>query len=144
MGIDRWITVNTDDTNGAVVGPMTPTQAILAAEADRYRAMTDGDVDAVRASCDPKLHYVSSWGAVDTLDSWLAKIATETVWYERIEHPVDAVQIYDRVAIVNGRAVGHGTISGEPASLSVITLSVLVSDEHGHWRLRAFQATAAS
>lgn len=121
---------------------MTPTQAILSAEADRYRAMIAGDVEALRAACDPKLRYVTSFGVVHTLESWLAKIGSESFTYERIEHPVDAIQLCGDVAVVHGRAIAYGTIDGEHTSLSMITLSVLVGDEHGHWRLRAFQATS--
>lgn len=123
---------------------MTPTQAVLAAEADRYRAMTAGDLDALRAACDPKLRYVTSFGDVETLDSWLGKIQTEAFQYERIEHPVDAIQIYDDVAIVHGRIYAYGEVQGEHVTISTITISILVCDEDRHWRLRAFQATAAA
>jgi len=123
---------------------VTPTQAILSAEADRYRAMIAGDVEALRAACDPKLRYVSSVGIADTLDSWLAKIETEMFRYERIEHPVDAIQIYDNIAIVHGRMLAYGELRGEQMALSTITVSVLKCDDEGDWRLLAFQATAAA
>ena len=123
---------------------MTPTQAILAAEADRYRAMIAGDIEAIRTACDPKLRYVSSLGVVETLESALAKIEAETYRYDRIEHPVDAIQIYDNVAIVHGRMEAHGELRGEHISVSTITISVLRCDDDGHWRLTAFQATPAA
>ncbi len=123
---------------------MTPTQAVLAAEADRYRAMTAGDVDALRAACDPKLRYVTSLGVVETLDSWLDKIETETFQYERIEHPVDAIQIYEDVAVVHGRMNAYVELHGENLMIANITISILVQDEDQHWRLRVFQATTAA
>jgi len=123
---------------------VTPTQAILGAEADRYRAMIAGDVDALRSACDPKMRYVSFLGVTETLDSWIAKIEADTFRYDRIEHPVDSIQIYDTVAIVHGRMHAHGDLHGEPISASTITISVLTCDEDGHWRLLAFQATAVA
>jgi len=123
---------------------VTPTQAILGAEADRYRAMIAGDVDALRSACDPKMRYVSFLGVTETLDSWLAKIEGDTYRYDRIEHPVDAIQIYDTVAIVHGRMQAHGDLRGEPISASTITISVLTCGEDGYWRLLAFQATTVA
>ena len=119
---------------------MTPTQAILAAEADRYRAMVDGDVDALRAMCDPALRYILSTGEIDTLESWLAKIADGRYRYDRIEHPVERVDIRGDVAVVSGRMFMSGALDGALLTASNLTTGILTRDG-STWRLLLSHAT---
>jgi hypothetical protein len=119
---------------------VTPTQAILAAEADRYRAMVDGDVDALRAMCDPALRYILSTGKIDTLESWLAKIADGRYRYDRIEHPVERVDIRGDVAVVSGRMLMSGALDGALRTASNLTTGILTRDG-STWRLLVFHAT---
>jgi hypothetical protein len=119
---------------------VTPTQAILAAEADRYRAMVDGDVDALRAMCDPALRYIRSTGEIDTLESWLAKIADGRYRYDRIEHPVERVDIRGDVAVVSGRMFMSGALDGALLTASNLTTGILTRDG-STWRLLVFHAT---
>ena len=119
---------------------MTPTQAVLAAEADRYRAMVDGDVDALRRMCDPALRYVVSSGETESLESWLAKIGDGRFRYERIEHPVDRVDIRGELAVVSGRMHAHGKMDGVMTTIASVTTGVLVRDG-ASWRLLIFHAT---
>ena len=119
---------------------MTPTQAILAAEADRYRAMVDGDVDALRAMCDPALRYILSTGEIDTLESWLAKIADGRYRYDRIEHPVERVDIRGDIAVVSGRMHMIGSLEGTLLTASNLTTGILTRDV-STWRLLVFHAT---
>jgi hypothetical protein len=119
---------------------VTPTQAILAAEADRYRAMVDGDVDALRAMCDPALRYILSTGEIDTLESWLAKIAEGRYRYDRIEHPVERVDIRGDVAVVSGRMLMSGALDGALLTASNLTTGILTRDG-STWRLLVFHAT---
>jgi len=119
---------------------VTPTQALLAAEADRYRAMVDGDVDALRAMCDPALRYILSTGEIDTLESWLAKIADGRYRYDRIEHPVERVDIRGDIAVVSGRMLMCGALDGTLLTASNLTTGVLTRDG-STWRLLVFHAT---
>ena len=119
---------------------MTPTQAILAAEADRYRAMVEGDVDALRAMCDPALRYIVSTGEVDTLETWLAKIAEGRYRYDRIEHPVERVDIRGDIAVVSGRMHMSCVLDGALLTVSNLTTGVLARDGSA-WRLLVFHAT---
>jgi hypothetical protein len=119
---------------------VTPTQAILAAEADRYRAMVDGDVDALRAMCDPALRYILSTGEIDTLESWLAKIADGRYRYDRIEHPVERVDIRGDIAVVSGRMHMYGVVDGALLTASNLTTGILTRDG-STWRLLVFHAT---
>ena len=119
---------------------MTPTQAVLAAEADRYRAMVEGDVDALRTMCDPALRYVVSSGETESLESWLAKIGDGRFRYERIEHPVDRVDIRGELAVVSGRMHGLGKMDGAMTTIASVTTGVLVRDG-AFWRLLIFHAT---
>jgi hypothetical protein len=119
---------------------MTPTQAVLAAEADRYRAMVDGDVNALRTMCDPALRYVVSSGATESLESWLQKIGDGRFRYDRIEHPVDRVDIRGELAVVSGRMHAVGVIDGVLTTIAALTTGVLVRDGTS-WRLLVFHAT---
>ena len=119
---------------------MTPTQAILSAEADRYRAMVDGDVDALRSMCDPGLRYVMSFGEIETLESWLEKIKDGRYRYDRIEHPVERVEIRGDLAVVSGRMHVFGEAEGALVTLSTLTTAVLTRDASS-WRLLIFHAT---
>ena len=119
---------------------MTPTQAILSAEADRYRAMVDGDVDALRSMCDPALRYVMTTGEIETLDSWLEKISTRRYRYDRIEHPVERVEIRGDLAVVSGRMHLSGEADGALMTLSTLTTAVLTRVESS-WRLLIFHST---
>lgn len=119
---------------------MTVTQNVLVAEADRYRAMVDRDVDALRSMCHPKLRYVHSLGGVDTLDSWLAKISGGEFRYDRIEHPVESVDMRGDMAIVHGRILTYGEVDGRHVTVSGITTSVLVREAE-QWLLLSFQST---
>ena len=119
---------------------MTPTQAILSAEADRYRAMVDGDVDALRSMCDPALRYVMTTGEVETLESWLEKIKERRYRYDRIEHPVERVEIRSDLAVVSGRMHMSGEADGALVTLSTLTTAVLTRGVSS-WRLLFFHAT---
>lgn len=121
---------------------MTPTQAILAAEADRYRAMVDGDVDALRSMCDPALRYVMSTGEIDTRESWLAKISAGRYNYHRIEHPVERVDVRGELAVVCGRMYMFGGRDGTLATADNLTTAIL-GREGSTWRLLIFHACAA-
>ena len=120
---------------------MTPTQAVLAAEADRYRAMVEADVDSLRSMCDPALRYVLYTGEVLTLDAWLDNIAAGAFRYHRIEHPVDRVDIKGDVAVVCGRVDAYAERDSQMTSLAIRSLSVLLRHETS-WHLLVFQATA--
>jgi hypothetical protein len=122
---------------------MTPTQAVLAAEADRYRAMVAGDTDALRSMCDPGLRYVLPSGEILTLDTWIDKISGGALRYDRIEHPVDRVEINGDVAVVSGRAYAYAERDGRVYAMSVRSLSVLLHRD-ATWQLLVFQATAMS
>jgi ketosteroid isomerase-like protein len=119
---------------------VTPTQAILAAEADRYRAMVEGDVGALRSMCDPALRYVMSSGEIDTLESWLEKISERRYRYDRIEHPVERVDIRGDVAVVSGRMLMSGALDGTLLTASNLTTGILTRDGSS-WRLLVFHAT---
>ena len=102
--------------------------------------MVEGDVDALRGMCDPALRYVLSTGTVETLETWLAKIAAGAFRYDRIEHPVERVELRGELAVVGGTMHALGAMDGTMVMLSNRTTSVLVRHE-ATWRLFAFQAT---
>ena len=122
---------------------MTPTQAILASEADRYRAMVEGDVEALRSMCDPALRYVMSSGEIDTLESWLTKISDGRYRYDRIEHPVERVDIRGDLAVVCGRVHVSGERDGALTTVENMTTAVLGRDGSS-WRLLIFHASSAA
>jgi ketosteroid isomerase-like protein len=102
--------------------------------------MVDGDVDALRSMCDPTLRYVLTTGEVENLESWLEKIRERRFRYDRIEHPVERVEIRGDLAVVIGRMHVFGAAEGTMVTLTMLTTSVLTRDGSS-WRLLIFHAT---
>jgi hypothetical protein len=72
---------------------MTDLDAVLAADQARTKAMVDRDLDTLDALIEDGCRYVHSTGAVDTKESYLAKLADGTFGYTWItaadQHAVD-------------------------------------------------------
>ena len=76
---------------------------VLAADALRYRAMVDGDLDTLDALCADELSYAHSSGARDTKAQYFAKLRSEYYVYHRIDHPVERLETAGDAALGVGR-----------------------------------------
>ena len=116
-------------------------QAVLAAEDRRYRAMVDGDLDALAELLADGLCYTHSSGSRDTRDEYLAKLRSRHYVYRWAEHPVERVEITGDTAIVVGRMTALVDVAGVPKSLDNLALAVWTR-AGGAWRLLAYAPTA--
>lgn len=117
--------------------------AVLADER-RYAAMVAQDVAALEQLLADSMLYVHSNGTVDDKGGYLAKIAGSTFRYERIEHPVSAVEdLGTGGAAVFGRMIAHGQAAGRPVVVDSITTAVW-RQRDGRWELVAFQSTRSA
>ena len=126
-------------------GPVTEmpddVQQVLAAEDRRYRAMVDGDLDALADLLADGLSYTHSSGTRDTREEYLAKLRSRYYVYRRAEHPVDRVEVAGDTAIVVGRMTAVVDVAGVPKSLDNLALAVWTR-AGGSWQLLAYAPTA--
>ena len=115
--------------------------AVLAAEDRRYRAMVDGDLDALGELLADGLCYTHSSGSRDTKEEYLAKLRARYYVYRRAEHPVDRVEVTGDTAIVVGRMTAVVDVARVPKTLDNLALAVWTR-AGGSWRLLAYAPTA--
>ena len=115
-------------------------QAVLAAEDRRYRAMLDSDLTALDELCADELSYAHSSGTRDTKDEYLAKLRSGYYVYQRIDHPVERVEVAGDTAVVVGRMTADITVQGTPKTIDNLALAVWTRAS-GSWRLLAYAPT---
>jgi hypothetical protein len=116
-------------------------KAVLAAEDRRYRAMQDGDLATLEQMCADELSYAHSSGARDTKDEYLAKVRSGYYVYQRIDHPVERVEVVGDAAIVVGRMTADMLVGGTPKTIDNLALAVWTRAS-GNWRLLAYAPTS--
>jgi ketosteroid isomerase-like protein len=115
-------------------------KAVLAAEDRRYQAMIDADLAALDELCADELSYAHSSGARDTKSEYLEKVRSGYYVYQRIDHPVDRVEVVGDAAIVVGRMTADLLVQGTPKSIDNLALAVWTRSS-GDWRLLAYAPT---
>jgi Domain of unknown function (DUF4440) len=116
-------------------------KAVLAAEDRRYRAMQDGDLATLEQMCADELSYAHSSGARDTKEEYLAKVRSGYYVYQRIDHPVERVEVAGDAAIVVGRMTADLLVGGTPKTIDNLALAVWTRAS-GEWRLLAYAPTS--
>src|SRR3954471_14041257 len=111
-------------------------KAVLAAEDRRYQAMINADLAALDELCADELSYAHSSGARDTKSEYLEKVRSGYYVYQRIDHPVDRVEVVGDAAIVVGRMTADLLVQGTPKSIDNLALAVWTRSS-GDWRLLA-------
>ena len=109
-------------------------------EAQRYKAVVDGDYDTFESLCHQRLVYTHSQGDRDTLNSYLEKLRKGYYRYHRIEHPIEDIVLIGNTALVLGQMNAELTVNGTEKSLANSALSVWVK-EGETWKFRAYQPT---
>lgn len=115
-------------------------QTIRTLENTRYAAMLGGDTAAFSAIAHPQLVYTHSNADVDSLASYMAKIASGHYVYRWIDHPVDRMIVAGDTVVVIGEMRAEITAGGVRKTLNNKVVSVWhrTGDQ---WLLIAFQPT---
>jgi Domain of unknown function (DUF4440) len=106
----------------------------------RYRAMIDGDQEALRPLLSERLRYTHSSGSLDTKESYLRRLGDGSLVYHSVEHPTDHVTVLDGAVLVAGSMTGEATVNGTRKTLRNSSLAVYAA-ENGGWALIAYQPT---
>ena len=116
-------------------------EEILALESRRFKAMCDGDADALGALLHDGLTYTHSSGAVDSKESYTRGVR-EKLWdYRSIEASDETVSIAGGAALVHCRLRIDVTVGGVPKIVESVALAVWVDD--GGWKCIAVHSTPA-
>ncbi|CAN0623616.1 DUF4440 domain-containing protein [Burkholderia multivorans] len=115
--------------------------AIRALERDRFRAMVDGDGEALDALLSDKVFYVHTSGKRETKQQFIDSIASGRRRYRQIEiQSQDVLTVGDDMCVIAGRAlIEMETNSG--GLVFPIAYTAVQAQEQGRWRLLAWQAT---
>jgi hypothetical protein len=113
---------------------------VLAAEDRRYEALLGPDLPALERSLNDRLSYAHSSGVRDTKAEYLAKIQNGYYDYQRIDHPVERVDVVGDTVVVSGRMNADLLVEGTPKTLDVLALAVWTKDS-GEWQLLAYAST---
>ena len=115
-------------------------RAVLAAEDLRYEALLGPDLATLRRVFAEELSYAHSSGVRDTKAEYLAKIASGHYVYQRLDHPVERVEVVGDTVVVVGRMTAELTVQGTPKTIDNLALAVWTRDT-GAWQLLAYAST---
>ncbi|HMO45171.1 MAG TPA: nuclear transport factor 2 family protein [Rubrivivax sp.] len=114
--------------------------AILDADARRYRAMRDGDLDRLAALLAEDLAYTHSSGVCDDKGQYLASMASGRFRYLQTATEEVEVRIYGAAAVMLGRARFHAIVDGAERRLDNRFLSVWTRAAEG-WQMAAWSSS---
>jgi len=118
---------------------------LRAAEAARLQAMQNNDGPALGALLSDSLIYQHSSGALDTRQSYLARMASGSLHYQKVEFLTPEFRLIGgdgRVGLVHARMLATVVRDGIPCEIANSYLAVWEHDASG-WKLVALQGTAA-
>lgn len=118
-----------------------PQMLIRNLEDQRYQAVLEHDFDAFVNLCHERLVYSHSGGNRDSLESYVGKLRSGALRYDRIDRTIDKVLIVGGTALVLGQMKADVTVNGQPKTLNNSSLAVWVDDDSGHWKFIAYQPT---
>ncbi|WP_179401198.1 nuclear transport factor 2 family protein [Burkholderia guangdongensis] len=115
--------------------------AIRALERDRFRAMVDGDGEALDALLSDDVFYVHTSGKRETKQQLIDAIVAGRRRYRQIEIQSQDVQLVgDTTCLVTGRALLEMETNNGGLVYPIIYIAVH-AQENKRWRLLAWQAT---
>lgn len=121
-------------------GRMTDIDAVLAAEQQRAEAMVAGDLGTLGALLEDGCRYVHSTGAVDTKESYLARIADGTFAYTWITATDQNAVDLGSAVLVSFTMSAELVLSGTPGPYRSQAVTVWRTGPDGP-RMVHFQAT---
>jgi hypothetical protein len=113
---------------------------IAVLEERRYRAMIDGDLNALEELCSVELTYTHSAGDQDDRLSYLNKVRSGHFVYHEIEHPADRIRLFGDAALVTGRMTARVSVAGSEQRINNAYLAVWAIEREA-WRFVAYQPT---
>lgn len=115
--------------------------AIRALERNRFRAMVDGDGEALDALLSDKVCYVHTNGKRETKQQFIDAITAGRRRYRQIEiQSQDVLPVGDATYVVAGRALIEMETNNGGLVFS-IAYTAVQTHESGRWRLLVWQAT---
>jgi Domain of unknown function (DUF4440) len=117
---------------------------LRAAEDARLHAMQTNDGGALGALLSDALIYQHSSGARDTRQSYLGRMASGVLHYEKVEFLTPEFRLIGRVGLVHARMLATVVGGGNRREVSNSYLAVWHYEEQGApgWKLVALQGTA--
>ncbi|MEN8513697.1 nuclear transport factor 2 family protein [Burkholderia sp. RS02] len=115
--------------------------AIRALERDRFRAMVDGDGEALDALLSDKVFFVHTNGKRETKQQFIDAIVAGRRRYRQIEiQSQDVLAVGGETCVVTGRALIEMETNNGGLVFPIAYTSVH-TEEQGRWCLLAWQAT---
>jgi hypothetical protein len=116
-------------------------EAIRGLERDRFRAMVDGNGELLDALLSDSVVYVHTNGKRESKQQFIDGITAGRRRYRQIEiQSQDVLTVGSETCIVTGRALIEME-ANSGALLFPIAYTAIQTQEAGHWRLIAWQAT---
>ncbi|SEA07768.1 nuclear transport factor 2 family protein [Paraburkholderia sartisoli] len=116
-------------------------EAIRGLERDRFRAMVDGNGELLDALLSDSVVYVHTNGKRESKQQFIDAITAGRRRYRQIEiQSQDVLTVGNEACVVTGRALIEME-ANSGALLFPIAYTAIQTQEAGHWRLIAWQAT---
>ena len=128
-------------TSQIVFGQAATTSPVLAAELDRFEAMTTSDTAALRGMLHPDLLYIHSNGLEELAEELVSSVAAGAIVYQSFEpQQAPRVQIFGKTALADGLVRVSGLYQGKPFAMDLRYTSVY-RKVNGRWLLIRWQST---
>jgi hypothetical protein len=123
--------------------PPGPEGEILAAEAERQRALVDADLAALGTLCADELRFTHASGSVQTKYRLFAALESGRLDYVSIKTRDEIVNVYGETGVLSGDAAVQVQLPrGRRRTIDNVYTAVYVKRD-GAWRLVAYQSTEA-
>lgn len=119
---------------------MDDTNAVLQADAQRYQAMREGDLERLGSLLAGDLAYTHSSGVCDSKSEYLAAMASGRFRYLETETEQVQVRFYGDCAVMLGRSRFHAMVDGVERWLDNRFLSVWTRADSG-WQMAAWSSS---
>ncbi len=115
-------------------------QQVLAAQEQRFRAMTTRDMVTLETLLADDLYYIHSNAMTEDKAQHLEAIASGKIVYEKITPVSTRVRRYGKTGIADGKAHVAVQLNGQRVELTLLFTAVY-HREKGRWRLTSWQST---
>jgi ketosteroid isomerase-like protein len=113
---------------------------IRAAETNRFRALTEGDLPTLERSLSDDLVYTHASGWRQTKREFLASLRSGELVYHSFTSDGLKIRVFGSSVVVTGDAVVKVRAKGQELNVSLLYLEVY-AEQDGRWQLAAWQST---